>query len=77
VSIGCVGSGAAPQLQTAWTRAEAACAARHRGDAYYELLAPAPPAPADVANVPGPSGAPGASNAPATGALAPGFTLYM
>ncbi len=46
-------TGASPAVQTSWTRAEAACAALHRGDAYFTFLhsstndagvqAPAPP----------------------------------
>jgi len=42
VTVGAVGANGAPQLQTSWTRAEAACAARHRGDAYYALTHPTP-----------------------------------
>jgi len=32
--------GTVPELQTSWTRSEAACAAKHRGDVYYELTHP-------------------------------------
>jgi hypothetical protein len=64
MSVGAVGGTSVPQLQTSWTRAEAACAARHRGDVYFELThsqAAADPAP----------------DATDTEPLAPGFTLHL
>ena len=42
VTVSAGGASGAPQLQTSWTRAEAACAARHRGDASAPLTHPAP-----------------------------------
>ena len=42
MAAGTVGGVTAAPLQTSWTRAEAACAARHRGDTYYALTHPAP-----------------------------------
>ena len=81
--IGAGGGSPIPQLQTSWTRAEAACAARHKGDAYYELTAPQPTSDATAATAqPSPT-----STASATGAqdstsvtsdgLTPGFTLHL
>jgi hypothetical protein len=37
-----VGGVTAAPLQTSWTPAEAACAARHRGDTYFPLTHPDP-----------------------------------
>ena len=65
-------SGASAPLQTSWTRAEAACAARHRGDTYYALTHPAPKPDATAQS---------SSSTPDTSvpepALAPGFTLHL
>jgi hypothetical protein len=71
MAIGGMGGTTAPQLQTSWNRAEAACAARHRGDQYYELTHPQTPAtpPADAKQ-------PTDASQPAE-PLAPGFTLQL
>jgi hypothetical protein len=68
MTMSAAGSTAAPELQTSWTRAEAACAARHRGDTYYALTHPQPKPYAAPAS--------SASAAP-TGPLTPGFTLHL
>jgi hypothetical protein len=62
-----VGGATAAPLQTSWTRAEAACAARHRGDTYYALTHPAPAANSTTVSRP----------VEETSALAPGFTLHL
>ena len=61
VTVGSVGH-MVPQLQTSWTRAEAACAARRRGDKNAELEAEKPQ------NLSAPD-----EKTP----LEPGFTLYL
>jgi hypothetical protein len=74
MNVGAPSGTSAPQLQTSWTRAEAACAARHRGDAYYDLTHPQPKADATTPTAPtGPEQA----DDPATQHLAPGFTLHL
>ena len=68
MTVGAVGASGAPQLQTSWTRAEAACAARHRGDTYYALTHPAPPEDRSDASASGPSStAIGATGLPHSG----------
>ena len=67
MTLGAVEGMGAPQLQTSWTRAEAAWAARHRGDVYYELTHPAPQAASSTA-----SASDGSTSGPASG-----FTLYL
>jgi hypothetical protein len=70
MSVGSVGH-TVPQLQTSWTRAEAACAARRRGDVNAELEAEKPQDPAAAADGSGTSG--DAASTP----LKPGFTLHL
>jgi hypothetical protein len=58
MAAGTVGGATAAPLQTSWTRAEAACAARHRGDTYHALTHPAPAANViTVSSTPAPMGA--------------------
>jgi hypothetical protein len=66
MSVGAVGGSPPPPLQTSWTRAERACAAHHRGDTYYDLLADTSKAATASASDPG-----------STPGLQPGFTLHL
>jgi hypothetical protein len=67
MSVGAVGGSPPPPLQTSWTRAERACAAHHRGDTYYDLLADSSePATGSASDTVG-----------ATSPLQPGFTLNL
>ena len=72
MNVGAAGGTSAPQLQTSLTRAEAACAARHRGDVYYELTHPQPKPDAATKATPTSAGAD-----PSSEPLAPGFTLHL
>jgi len=86
--IGAGGGSLVPQLQTSWTRAEAACAARHKGDAYYELTAPQPASvttpTSDRTSAPTSDQASSTATTSSTQSegssadgLAPGFTLHL
>jgi hypothetical protein len=62
-AIGSAGStGSTPALDTSWQRSERECAARQRGDVYFELNEPRPATPSRPSD---------AEN------LATGFTLHL
>jgi hypothetical protein len=64
VNVSANGSSPCPPLESSWQRSERACAARQRGDVYYELNeTPARP--------------PSASQASDAANLSGGFTLHL
>jgi hypothetical protein len=48
VSVSAAGAAPAPVLESSWQRSERECAARHRGDVYFELNEPRPATPSSL-----------------------------